>query len=62
MRVGGGFCAGSEEAVDGIMPSGFAAVTGAMGAFLWMVIGAILRTSRCVSGLGDVECCLEALI
>ena len=58
MRVGGGSEAllGSEEAVEGVVPSGFAAVVGAMGAFLWMGIGGMLgvvcedlgRCVRCV--------------
>jgi len=44
VRVGGGLEAlsGSEEAVEGVVPSGFAAVVGAMGAFLWMGIGGML--------------------
>ena len=44
MRVGGGLEAlsGSEDAVEGVVPSAFAAVVGAMGAFLWMGIGGML--------------------
>ena len=43
MRVGGGFEeALSEDAVEGVTPSGFAAVVGAIGAFLWMGMGGIL--------------------
>ena len=45
MRVGGGFLSELLEgdAVEGVMPSAFAAVVGTIGAFLWMGIGAILR-------------------
>jgi hypothetical protein len=40
VRVGGGFSvAGLEDAVEGVVPSGF---TGAMGAFLWIGIGGIV--------------------
>ena len=56
MRVGGGLEAlsGSEEVVEGVMPSAFAAVVGAMGAFLWMGIGGMLGVvcedlGRCMS-------------
>lgn len=45
MRVGGGFFEeeGLEDKVDGVMPSGFAAVVGgAMGAFLWMGMGGMV--------------------
>jgi len=43
VRVGGGFeVASSGDAVEGVTPSGFAAVVGAIGAFLWMGIGGIL--------------------
>jgi len=44
VRVGGGLEAlsGSEDAVEGVAPSAFAAVVGAMGAFLWMGIGGMV--------------------
>jgi hypothetical protein len=47
VRVGGGLLAVAvlsvEEAVEGVMPSAFAAVVGAMGAFLWIGIGGIVN-------------------
>lgn len=48
MRVGAGFFSEllEEDAVEGVMPSGFAAVVGAIGAFLWMGIGAIVGAGR----------------
>jgi hypothetical protein len=45
VRVGGGLfeaLSGMEDAVEGVIPSAFAAVVGAMGAFLWMGIGGML--------------------
>jgi hypothetical protein len=41
VRVGGGLF-GSNEAVEGVIPSAFAAVVGAIGASLWIGIGGIL--------------------
>jgi hypothetical protein len=43
VRVGGGLSEeGLEEAVEGVTPSAFAAVVGAMGAFLWIWMGGIV--------------------
>jgi hypothetical protein len=45
VRVGGGLfeaLSASEDAVEGVIPSAFAAVVGAMGAFLWMGIGGMV--------------------
>jgi hypothetical protein len=45
VRVGCGLEFGlveSEDAVEGVIPSGFAAVVGAMGEVRWMGIGGIL--------------------
>ena len=61
MRVGGALEAlsGSERAVEGVVPSGFAAVVGAvgaMGAFLWMGIGGMLGVV-----CEDMGCCMSCV-
>jgi len=58
VRVGGGLevLPGSEDAVEGVVPSAFAAVVGAMGAFLWMGIGGMLEVV-----CGGLGCCMSCM-
>lgn len=51
VRVGSGFAGlEAEEAVEGVTPSGLAAV---MGAFLWMGIGGMLKNGIGVEVMGN---------